>query len=242
MAIRAVAGPYQGPTGGVVWHEGGVLFSVIDEGLTPPLRSADPGHRRVPPLCQSREWPGPSPRRRALRRPGGGRRLVEFTPDGRLVAVDALLDGKYHNQPCDLVVDSRAPHLVRRSAPCDDPVRPRDLSLSRPRLGAAAGAQRPPRMGGDARHLRYRFSPARCCCRRTRRRSMSPTANRGRTSGGSCAPIPIGADGSIGHPCGAAHVRRGPSRRRIAGSKACASMRRATSSPAADGIAADRGR
>src|SRR5262249_3973530 len=35
----------------------------------------------------------------------GGRRLVEFTPDGRLVAVDALLDGKYHNQPCDLVVD-----------------------------------------------------------------------------------------------------------------------------------------
>src|SRR5262249_26861482 len=37
----------------------------------------------------------------------GGRRLVEFTSDWRLVAVDALLDGKYHNQPCDLVVDSR---------------------------------------------------------------------------------------------------------------------------------------
>src|SRR5262249_54302668 len=35
----------------------------------------------------------------------GGRRLVEFTPDGRLVPVDALLDGKYHNQPSDLVVD-----------------------------------------------------------------------------------------------------------------------------------------
>src|SRR5262249_41570422 len=37
----------------------------------------------------------------------GGRRLVEFTPDGRLVAVDALLDGRYHNQPGDLVVDTR---------------------------------------------------------------------------------------------------------------------------------------
>ena len=35
----------------------------------------------------------------------GGRRLVEFTPDGRTVPVDALLDGKYHNQPSDLVVD-----------------------------------------------------------------------------------------------------------------------------------------
>jgi gluconolactonase len=35
----------------------------------------------------------------------GGRRLVEFTSDGRLVAVDAKLDGEFHNQPCDLVVD-----------------------------------------------------------------------------------------------------------------------------------------
>ena len=33
----------------------------------------------------------------------GGRRLVEFTSDGRTVPVDALLDGKYHNQPSDLV-------------------------------------------------------------------------------------------------------------------------------------------
>src|SRR5262249_14209661 len=37
----------------------------------------------------------------------GGRRLVEFTPDGRLMAVDALVDGKYHNQPSDLAVDGR---------------------------------------------------------------------------------------------------------------------------------------
>src|ERR1700756_1703072 len=35
----------------------------------------------------------------------GGRRLVEFTPDGRVMPVDALLDGQYHNQPSDLVVD-----------------------------------------------------------------------------------------------------------------------------------------
>jgi sugar lactone lactonase YvrE len=35
----------------------------------------------------------------------GGRRLIEFTPDNRVVPVDALLDGKYHNQPSDLVVD-----------------------------------------------------------------------------------------------------------------------------------------
>ena len=30
--FELVAGPYEGPTGGVVWHEGAVLFSAIDEG------------------------------------------------------------------------------------------------------------------------------------------------------------------------------------------------------------------
>ena len=39
--FERVAGPYQGPAGGVLWHEGGVLFSVVDEGLIHALRSAD---------------------------------------------------------------------------------------------------------------------------------------------------------------------------------------------------------
>src|SRR5215813_11691928 len=66
--FERVAGPFEGPAGGVIWDStrDQVLFSTVDE---------------------------------------GGRRLVEFTPDGRTVAVDALLDGKYHNQPSDLVVD-----------------------------------------------------------------------------------------------------------------------------------------
>ena len=157
--FELVAGPYQGPTGGVVWHEGGVLFSVIDEGLIlrfdPETRAIAEFRRYANRVNGLAHGPGGE----LYGAQEGGRRLVEFTPDGRLVAVDAPLDGKYHNQPCDLVVDSRPPTLVRRSAPCDDPVRPRDLSLSRPRLGAAPGAQRPPRMGGYARHLRYRFTP-----------------------------------------------------------------------------------
>jgi gluconolactonase len=105
--FERVAGPYEGPTGGVLWHEGGVLFSAIDEGR---LLRFDPESGSVSEF-----------RRYANRVNGlahgsggelygaqeGGRRLVEFAPDGRLVAVDALLDGKYHNQPCDLVVDGR---------------------------------------------------------------------------------------------------------------------------------------
>jgi gluconolactonase len=105
--FELVAGPYQGPTGGVVWDGAQVLFTAIDEGR---LLRFDPERRAVEEV------------RRHLNRvnglalgPGGelygaqegGRRLVEFTPDGRLTAVDALLDGKYHNQPSDLVVDRR---------------------------------------------------------------------------------------------------------------------------------------
>jgi sugar lactone lactonase YvrE len=103
--FELVAGPYHGPTGGVVWHEGTVLFSAIDEGR---LLRFDPESKAITEF-----------RRYANRVNGlalglggelygaqeGGRRLVEFTPDGGLVAVDALLDGKFHNQPCDLVVD-----------------------------------------------------------------------------------------------------------------------------------------
>jgi gluconolactonase len=107
MTFELVAGPYEGPTGGVVWDGAAVLFSAIDEGR---LLRFDPETGTVSQV------------RRYLNRvnglafgPGGelygaqegGRRLVEFTPDGRLVAVDALLDGKYHNQPSDLVVDSQ---------------------------------------------------------------------------------------------------------------------------------------
>jgi gluconolactonase len=105
--FELVAGPYEGPTGGVLWHEDAVLFSIIHEGR---LLRFDPESGAI---SESRRYAnrvnglahGPGGELYGAQE--GGRRLVEFTPDGRLVAVDALLDGKYHNQPCDLVVDSR---------------------------------------------------------------------------------------------------------------------------------------
>lgn len=107
MTFELVAGPYEGPTGGVVWDGAAVLFSAIDEGR---LLRFDPETGSV---CEVRRYLnrvnglafGPGGELYGAQE--GGRRLVEFTPDGRLVAVDALLDGKYHNQPSDLVVDSQ---------------------------------------------------------------------------------------------------------------------------------------
>jgi len=103
--FELVAGPYEGPTGGVVRDGDAVIFSAIDEGR---LLGFDPKTNAV---TEARRYTN---RVNGLARgPGGelygaqegGRRLVEFTPDNRVVPVDALLDGKYHNQPSDLVVD-----------------------------------------------------------------------------------------------------------------------------------------
>jgi gluconolactonase len=105
--FERVAGPFTGPLGGVVWdrNRSRLLFSVIDEGrllwLDPKTRAISEFRRyanRVNGLAL-----GPDGEIYGAQE--GGRRLVEFTPEGRTVAVDALLDGKYHNQPSDLVVD-----------------------------------------------------------------------------------------------------------------------------------------
>jgi gluconolactonase len=105
--FELVAGPYEGPTGGVVRDGDAVIFSTIDEGR---LLRFDPATNAV---TEARRYTN---RVNGLARgPGGelygaqegGRRLVEFTPDNRVVPVDALLDGMYHNQPSDLVVDNQ---------------------------------------------------------------------------------------------------------------------------------------
>src|SRR5262249_25876755 len=105
--FELVAGPFEGATGGVVWDGAAVLFTTIDEGRL----------LRFDPACGSI-----SEVRRYINRvnglalgPGGelygaqegGRRLVEFAHDGRLVSVAALLGGERPNQPSDLVVDSK---------------------------------------------------------------------------------------------------------------------------------------
>src|SRR4051812_19506201 len=105
--FELVAGPFEGPTGGVLWHgdHNRVLFSAIDEGrllwFDHDTRAVNEFRRyanRVNGLAVG-------PNGEIYGAQEGGRRLVAFTPDGRTVAVDALLEGKYHNQPSDLVID-----------------------------------------------------------------------------------------------------------------------------------------
>src|SRR5260370_41048373 len=107
--FEAVAGPFQGPIGGVVWDaaRGAVLFSTIDDGRLLALDHVGKTVTELRRYTNRVNGLALGPNGELYGAQEGGRRLVEFTPDGRTVAVDALLDGKYHNQPSDLVVDDQ---------------------------------------------------------------------------------------------------------------------------------------
>jgi gluconolactonase len=103
--FKKVAGPFQGTTGGLAWDGTGMLFSAIDEQR---LLRFDPRTGSVDEL------------RRHTHRTNGiaigpngvlygcqeaGRRVIKFMPDGSARQTAYKLDGRFHNQPSDLVVD-----------------------------------------------------------------------------------------------------------------------------------------
>jgi len=103
--FELVAGPYAGPNGGLAWDGQGMLFSVIDEGR---ILRFDPHRGTVEEF-----------RRYTNRTNGitfgadgvlygcqeGGRRVIQFLPDGSAAPTANQLAGRYHNFPSDLVVD-----------------------------------------------------------------------------------------------------------------------------------------
>ena len=103
--FERVAGPYEGGAGGVVRDGDAVIFSTIDEGKLWRFDPASGAVSEVRRYTNRVNGLARGPDGTLYGAQEGGRRLVEFTPDGRVVAVDALLDGQYHNQPSDLVVD-----------------------------------------------------------------------------------------------------------------------------------------
>ena len=105
--FELVAGPFEGQAGGVVWEtaHGQILFSAIDEGRLLRFNHTSKEITEFRRYANRVNGLALGPNGEVYGAQEGGRRLVQFTPDGRTVPVDALLDGKYHNQPSDLVVD-----------------------------------------------------------------------------------------------------------------------------------------
>ncbi|MCC7485591.1 MAG: SMP-30/gluconolactonase/LRE family protein [Burkholderiales bacterium] len=104
--FELVAGPYKGRTGGLLWDGSGMLVSAVAEER---VMRYDPATGRTDLW---RPWSG-RVNGLALAKDGtvygaqeGGRRIVHFRKDGSTGAMPDLLDGRHHNQPTDVIVDS----------------------------------------------------------------------------------------------------------------------------------------
>ncbi len=103
--FERVAGPYEGPNGGLAWDGQAMLFSVIDEGRIlrfDPNRGAVEEFRRYTNRANGIAF-GPDGVLYGCQE--GGRRIIQFLPDGSAAPTANQLAGRYHNFPSDLAMD-----------------------------------------------------------------------------------------------------------------------------------------
>lgn len=106
--FEQVAGPFKGRTGGLAWDGKGMLFSAVAEErilrFDPATGKADIFRQytgRTNGLAVMKDGS-------VLGAQEGGRRVIHFLKDGSTAPTQELLDGRdHHNQPTDVIVDSK---------------------------------------------------------------------------------------------------------------------------------------
>lgn len=105
--FEKVAGPFKGPTGGLAWDGSAMYFSAVGEErvlrFNPDSKAVD----------EFRKWTyrvnglAIGPNGEIYGGQEAGRRVVQFLPEGITTPTALQIDGRYHNFPCDLAVDSK---------------------------------------------------------------------------------------------------------------------------------------
>lgn len=105
--FELVAGPFKGRAGGLAWDGTGMLVSAV---LEERVLRYDPVSGRS---VDFRRWTGRvnglavAPDGSVYGAQEGGRRCIKFNTDGTASAITEFLDGKRHNQPADVALDSK---------------------------------------------------------------------------------------------------------------------------------------
>jgi gluconolactonase len=107
LQFEKVAGPFKGATGGLAWDGKAMYFTAVGEET---LQRFDPKSGKAEVY---RKWTfrtnglAIGPKGELYGGQEGGRRVVQFLPEGITTPTAHQLDGRYHNFPCDLTVDRR---------------------------------------------------------------------------------------------------------------------------------------
>jgi gluconolactonase len=105
-AFERVAGPFGGPAAGVVWTGAHILFSLFSEGQILQFDSVSGSVEPLRRFTNRTSGLALGPEGRLFGCQEGSRRIIEFRSDGSALPIVALLDGRRHNYPRDLTVDS----------------------------------------------------------------------------------------------------------------------------------------
>ena len=104
--FERVAGPFDGPTGGLVWDGKTIVFAAVLESRLLRYDPAGGGVEEIRRFTNRINGLALTPDGRLYGGQEGSRRIIEMNADGSAAPLGATLDGQRINYPCDLAVDS----------------------------------------------------------------------------------------------------------------------------------------
>jgi sugar lactone lactonase YvrE len=105
--IERIAGPFNGPTGGVAWNGSKLLFTAISESRIMAYDPASGDVSQVRRFTNRVNGIAFGPNGEFFGAQEGSRRVIEFLNDGSSRPTQSRINGAFHNFPTDLVVDSQ---------------------------------------------------------------------------------------------------------------------------------------